>query len=108
MQGKSMKTTLNLLAGCGIPGQEIEKRLDAVFRAIFEDDEERFYFPLSPDMGYLMDTGNLDARTEGISYGMMMCVQRNEKELFDRLWRFAKTYMWQEKGRYTGYFAWSV
>lgn len=108
MQGKSMKNAPNLLAGCGIPMQEIHKRLDAVFQAIFYDGEERFYFPLGPDMGYLMDTGNLDARTEGISYGMMMCVQRNEKELFDRLWRFAKTYMWQEKGRYAGYFAWSV
>lgn len=103
-----MKTTPNLLTRCGIPQQEIDKRLDMVFRAIFEDDVERFYFPQGSDMGYLMDTGNLDARTEGISYGMMMCVQRNEKELFDRLWRFAKTYMWQEKGRYEGYFAWSV
>jgi oligosaccharide reducing-end xylanase len=108
MQGKSMKTTPNLLACCGIPRQEINNRLDAVFHAIFEDEEERFYFPQGSDMGYLMDTGNLDARTEGISYGMMMCVQRNEKELFDRLWRFAKAYMWQEKGRYKGYFAWSV
>lgn len=108
MQGKSMKTAPNLLAGCGIPGSEIDKRLDAVFHAIFREDGERFYFPLGTDMGYLMDTGNLDARTEGISYGMMMCVQRNEKELFDRLWRFAKTYMWHEKGRYEGYFAWSV
>ena len=26
-------------------------------------------------MGYLEDTGNNDARTEGMSYGMMMCVQ---------------------------------
>ncbi len=108
MQDQSMKTTPNLLAACGIPRREIDKKLDAVFHAIFEDEAERFYFPMGKDMGYLMDTGNLDARTEGISYGMMMCVQRNEKELFDRLWRFAKTYMWQKDGRYKGYFAWSV
>lgn len=108
MRYECIKNTPNLLASCGISDHEIKKRLDAVFHAIFEDEIERFYFPAGEDMGYLMDTGNLDARTEGISYGMMMCVQRNEKELFDRLWRFAKTYMWQEKGRYQGYFAWSV
>ncbi len=108
MQGKSMENAPNLLEACGIPAQAVKQRLGEVFHAIFEDEKERFYFPLGADAGYLMDTGNLDARTEGISYGMMMCVQRDEKELFDRLWRFAKKYMWQEKGKYAGYFAWSV
>lgn len=108
MQGQCMKNTPNLLARCGIHQQEIDKKLDMVFRTIFEDEQERFYFPFGSDMGFLMDTGNLDVRTEGMSYGMMMCVQRGEKELFDRLWRFAKRFMWQADGPYAGYFAWSV
>ena len=53
------------------------------------------------------DTGNHDARTEGMSYGMMMCVQMDKKEEFDRLWKWAKTYMYMEEGIHAGYFAWS-
>ena len=31
-------------------------------------------------MGYMEDTGNHDVRTEGMSYGMMVCVQMNRKK----------------------------
>jgi oligosaccharide reducing-end xylanase len=58
-------------------------------------------------MGYLEDTGNHDARTEGMSYGMMMCVQLDRREEFDRIWKWAKTYMYLETGENAGYFAWS-
>lgn len=58
-------------------------------------------------MGYLCDTGNDDARTEGMSYGMMICVQLDRKEEFDRIWKWAKTYMWMDSGENEGYFAWS-
>ena len=58
-------------------------------------------------MAYIEDTGNLDARTEGMSYGMMFCVQMDRKEDFDRLWKWAKTYMWMSEGENEGYFAWS-
>ena len=47
-------------------------------------------------MGYMLDTGNLDARTEGMSYGMMMAVQMDRKDIFDRLWLFSKTFMYQK------------
>lgn len=59
-------------------------------------------------MGYIVDTGNNDVRTEGMSYGMMMAVQMNRKDIFDRLWLFSKTYMHQSEGKFQGYFAWSV
>jgi len=59
-------------------------------------------------MGYMLDTGNNDTRTEGMSYGMMMAVQMDRKDIFDRLWLFSKTYMYQSTGRFQGYFAWSV
>lgn len=58
-------------------------------------------------MGYLVDTGNIDARTEGMSYGMMMCVQMDMKEEFDRIWKWAKINMFLEEGPNAGYFAWS-
>lgn len=39
---------------------------------------------------------------------MMMTVQMNRKDLFDKLWCFARRYMYQPDGKLEGYFAWSV
>ena len=103
-----MKTTHNLLAKLGIAETDIDARIQQAFHTIFKDEAERFYFPVEPDAGYMMDTGNFDARTEGMSYGMMMAVQMDRKEIFDRLWVFSKRYMYNPSGLYEGYFAWSV
>ncbi|NLI22243.1 MAG: xylanase [Clostridiales bacterium] len=103
-----MKTTPNRLADIGISQAAADARIEEAFAAIFTDAKERFYFETDGDAGYLLDTGNLDARTEGMSYGMMMAVQMNRRDLFDRLWRFSKRYMYNGDGPYAGYFAWSV
>ena len=98
----------NVFAECGIPQEEISRKLEETFQTLFYgSEEERIYHPCGDDMGYMEDTGNHDARTEGMSYGMMMCVQMNKKEEFDRLWKWAKTYMYLENGWNAGYFAWS-
>ncbi len=59
------------------------------------------------DMAYIYDTGNQDVRTEGQSYGLMICVQMGDREKFDRLWRWAKKYMQYKAGDVReGLFAW--
>lgn len=98
----------NLFAELGISQEAIDKRITDVFETMFFDPAERIYFEKGKDMGYMLDTGNFDARTEGMSYGMMMAVQMDRKDIFDRLWLFSKTYMYQRSGKYQGYFAWSV
>ena len=98
----------NLFAELGRSEHEIDAKLNAAVHAIFEDPAEKFYFEADPKHAYLMDTGNLDARTEGMSYGMMMAVQLDRKDWFDRLWRFAYDFMLLKTGRHAGYFAWSV
>ena len=103
-----MEMCRNLLLGIGVPEHEIEKRVQDTFFAIFADENERFYFESGADAGYMLDTGNIDARTEGMSYGMMMTVQMNRKDVFDRLWTYSKRYMWNADGCYAGYFAWST
>ena len=97
----------NLLAEIGISEAEIENRIREVFETFFYDETERIYHAVGDDLGYLEDTGNNDARTEGMSYGMMMCVQMDRKEEFDRIWKWAKTYMYMDSGENEGYFAWS-
>lgn len=37
---------------------------------------------------------------------MMIAVQLDQKEEFDRLWRWASTFMYHDTGHYQGYFAW--
>ncbi len=98
----------NQFARVGIGDREAAERVEACFRTIFFDPEERFFHRVDADSACMVDTGNVDARTEGMSYGMMMCVQMDRQDLFDQLWQFSKRYMYQEKGKYAGYFAWSV
>lgn len=66
-----------------------------------------FYHEAGGDMAYLEDTGNHDVRTEGMSYGMMVCVQMDKKAEFDRLWKWVRTYMYIPAGPCRNYFAWS-
>lgn len=97
----------NVFKEFGFCEYEVEKRVNDTFKAIFFG-ENSFYHPVGDDMAYIEDTGNHDVRTEGMSYGMMMCVQLDYKKEFDALWKWAKTYMYMEKGENKGYFAWSV
>ncbi len=98
----------NLFAESGRSKEDVSRRLNEIWDTFFYgSEEERIYHPAGEDMGYLEDTGNHDARTEGMSYGMMICVQMNKKEEFDRIWKWACTYMWMEEGENEGYFAWS-
>jgi len=92
----------------GVSSAEAERRVTEAFNTMFFDDEEKIWHDTDPDSGCLVDTGNIDARTEGMSYGMMMCVQLDRQELFDRLLRFSLRYMYMTEGRHAGYFAWSV
>ena len=92
----------------GYDRQEIDSRLEKIFQTIFYGpDDERFYHESGSDMGYLEDTGNHDVRTEGMSYGMMVCVQMNKQKEFDRLWKWVCTYMRIQEGPGKNYFIWS-
>ena len=98
----------NVFAEYGYSEEEIEKRVQETFETIFHgSEEERFYHEAGEDMGFMEDTGNHDARTEGMSYGMMVCVQLDKKEEFDRLWKWTRTYMYMDEGPGKNYFAWS-
>lgn len=100
-------TYTNLFLKLGYDENEITNRLEETWNELFYGDENtRIYYPMGEDKGYLLDTGNLDVRSEGMSYGMMMAVQMDRKEEFDRLWNFSHTFMQHKEGRYKDYFAW--
>jgi len=92
----------------GKSDSEIQAKIDATWNQLFYGDDatQRVYYPVGSDMAYVSDIANDDVRSEGMSYGMMIAVQLNKKAEFDRLWKWAKTYMYQKDGGYKGYFAW--
>lgn len=98
----------NMLGEWGLSDDEIQARIDQTWEQLFygNDTSQRIYYPVGDDMAYVLDTGNDDVRSEGMSYGMMVAVQLDKKEEFDRIWTWAKTYMYQSDGDYQGYFAW--
>jgi oligosaccharide reducing-end xylanase len=87
---------------------DIQAKIDAAWDQLFygDDDTERVYYPVGDGMAYMADIGNGDVRSEGMSYGMMIAVQLDKQEEFDRLWKWAKTYMYRSEEPYQGYFAW--
>jgi oligosaccharide reducing-end xylanase len=98
----------NMLKEWGLSDAEIQTRINEAWEQLFYGDDrtERVYYPVGDDMAYVLDTGNGDVRTEGMSYGMMIAVQLDKKEEFDRIWKWANTYMYNDSGAYAGYFAW--
>jgi oligosaccharide reducing-end xylanase len=87
---------------------DVTAKLQAAWDQLFygDGDTQRVYYPAGEDMAYIEDIGNSDVRTEGMSYGMMIAVQLDKKAEFDRLWKWAKMYMYHPDDPYKGYFAW--
>lgn len=98
----------SILEEFGYSKFDIENRVIECWNNIFDQkNPNHFYFEAEDNTGYMEDTGNDDARTEGMSYGMMMALQMNRKDIFDRIWKWSKKNMFMEKGANAGYFCWS-
>jgi oligosaccharide reducing-end xylanase len=87
---------------------QIKTKVNGAFNQLFygDDNTQRIYHPVEPDLAYIEDILHSDVRTEGMSYGMMIAVQLNKKSEFDRLWKWAKIYMQHNSGTRKNYFAW--
>lgn len=104
----------NVFVEQGLASQaEVDKKIQSAYQQLFYSDEsdeggESVFFPVGENMGFIKDIGSNDIRSEGMSYGMMIAVQMNDKPMFDKLWRFADTHMRHKDGWYAGYFAWHL
>jgi oligosaccharide reducing-end xylanase len=94
----------------GIPQDAVQVKVDSVWNQLFhgDADSQAVYYPVGPDMAYILDVLHGDVRSEGQSYGMMIAVQMDKKEEFDRLWKWAKTVMQHRSGPRQGFFAWQL
>lgn len=90
----------------GLTQAQTDEKIAKIWHHFFEDERNKVYFEPDDSTAYILDTGNEDVRTEGMSYGMMICVQLDKQAQFDKLWRWAKTYMRHDGGPWKGYYAW--
>jgi len=97
----------NIFLEAGYKQKDIDAKLAKAYHDIFEG-PNRVYFEVDDSMAYVSDVKNHDARTEGLSYGMMIAVQLNKKDVFDRIWRWSKKYLQHQVGPREAYFAWSI
>ncbi len=97
----------NVLKEAGFSQSDIESKINKAYTDLFEG-PNKVYFEVGDTMAYVSDLKNHDARTEGLSYGMMVAVQLDKKEVFDRIWRWAKKYLQHQEGPREAYFAWSI
>jgi len=96
--------------------KEIDAKIAAAFQQLFHGDKasQAVYYEAGRNangpLAYITDVANHDARTEGMSYGMMIAVQMNRKAEFDAIWNWANTTMLitDPKNPSVGYFAWSM
>ena len=93
----------------GKTDEDIQTKLDQLWNHYFKggDGKQIYYENSTGTEAYIKDIYNSDIRSEGMSYGMMICVQTNHKAEFDKLWKFAKSHMWHNPS-YSGdgYFSW--
>ena len=82
----------------GISQEQVDARMDSLWQHFFtpgdfsrfaQADQSTVYYEVNDSMAFVYDVGSDDVRTEGMSYGMMICLQLDKPKQFDRLWRWA-------------------
>lgn len=96
--------------------EQVDERVESVWRHFFTPGdlsryeaagEKSVYYLTDDGLSFIMDTGNNDVRTEGMSYGMMISVQLDHRDVFDKLWAWSKKHMaYEESSPWDGYFCW--
>ncbi len=100
----------NMFAEAGYDKVSIANKLEKIWQQLFYGDSinQRIYYQVGADEAYIYDTGNKDVRSEGMSYGMMICVQMDKQQEFNKIWKWAKMHMQHQSGSAKGYFAWQM
>ena len=88
--------------------EDVDKKMQQMWSHFFTvGGQNTVYYETNNNMAYIYDTGNQDVRTEGMSYGLMICLQMGDQTKFDKIWRWAKTYMQYPQGHQkAGLFGW--
>jgi endo-1,4-beta-D-glucanase Y len=102
----------NMFVEAGKSATDVSNKMTQMWNQFFvngDANSQKLFYPVGTDMAYILDTGNDDIRSEGMSYGMMICVQLDKQTEFNKLWKFAKTYSQHPAGATrAGLFSWQL
>ncbi|MDR2840561.1 MAG: T9SS type A sorting domain-containing protein [Paludibacter sp.] len=99
----------NMFVEAGIDAAAVQNRLQTLWNQFFYGTaNQKVYYEVGSDEAYVLDVANNDVRSEGMSYGMMICVQMNKQTEFNRLWKWVKNKMQYTSGQFEGYFCWQL
>lgn len=90
----------------------IDARVENTFQQLFHGDpsKEAIYVTsaddssLADDEAYVEDVYHGDIRSEGVGLGMLISLELNHRDEFDKLWTYAKRELRYATGPNTGYF----
>jgi oligosaccharide reducing-end xylanase len=90
------------------PG-DVSKKIDDAFQQLFVDGDatEIIYFEQADEGAVIYDFLHGNIRTEGMGLGMLIAVELDKQDVFDRLWRFStnpKKRIQVDSGPAKGYF----
>ncbi|MET0795141.1 MAG: glycosyl hydrolase family 8 [Polyangiaceae bacterium] len=89
----------------GVSDAAIQDKLDSAFSQLFGDDADTsIYVKVGADQAYIKDVLHDDIRTEGLGMCMVVAVELDKQEVFDRLWTYAKANLLETSGAGRGYF----
>jgi oligosaccharide reducing-end xylanase len=85
---------------------DIAAKLAAAFTQLFHGDAstQSFYATMGSNQAIIQDIYHTDVRTEGLGLGMIITVELDKRDEFDRLWNYAKAFNLQTTGPQRGYF----
>lgn len=85
---------------------EVRNKVNAAFTQLFhgDPDTQAIYVPVGADQAYIHDVYHDDIRSEGIAVCMLVSVELDKREEFDRLWTYAQAKLEQTTGPSSGYF----
>jgi oligosaccharide reducing-end xylanase len=89
----------------GRSDSDIANKVGSTFNRLFHGDpsNEAIFFPVGTDQAYILDVLHDEVRSEGIGLGMLITVELDKRDEFDKLWRYAKAIQ-IKNGPARGYF----
>lgn len=101
---------------CEIPAEDVQARIDSLWATYFTLGEKTGYDCIyensllyqspSDSLLFVFAVDSQDVRTEGMSYGMIISLMLNHRDVFDKLWAWSKKYMAFDTPEMDGYFCW--
>ncbi len=91
-----------------IPIDEVNAMVNDAFNQLFfgNPTTQAVFVDEHNGTAYIKDIANGDVRTDSMAYGLLTTVQLNQREIFDKLWAWAKMHMMPTTGPHAGLLFW--